>query len=225
MELMTILNNTSELANKEFATQLDSISNALKIGNAAKWDLTKAWNKILTEKLYQDDFKTTNKKGETVPMTEAQLAKEIGVSSGLFAQYKKACLLIENCDRYNEDNITMYKAYMLSSFIYEQKDKNGTRLIFDELNEFLEWCDEQGIEPTSMSDKNLAEFIKDYRTPATENEDTVEDTIEDIIEDTVEDTVDGSTENKSTLQEIIELIQLLNDNDIKELKKYVKGIK
>lgn len=224
MELMTILNNTSELANKEFATQLNSISNALKIGNSAKWDLTKAWNKILTEKLYQDDFKTTNKKGETVPMTESQLAKEIGVSSGLFAQYKKACLLIDKCDRYNENNITMYKAYMLSSFIYEQKDKNGTRLIYDELNDFLKWCDEQGVEPTNMSDKNLADFIKDYRTPPTEKEDLVEnEVLEDTSDSIVEDVLENTT--KDTLNEIIELIKLLDDNEIKELKKYIKGIK
>ena len=224
MELMTILNNTTTLTNKELATQLDSINNALKIGNSAKWDLTRAWNKILTEKLYKDDFKTTNKKGELVPMTESQLAKEIGVSSGLFAQYKKACLLIDNCDRYNENNITMYKAYMLSSFIYEQKDKNGTRLIYDELNDFLKWCDEQGVEPTNMSDKNLADFIKDYRTPPTEKEELVEN---DVIEDTTDSITDDVSENteKDTLHEIIELIKLLDDNEIKELKKYVKGIK
>lgn len=221
---MTILNNTTTLTNKELATQLDSINNALKIGNSAKWDLTRAWNKILTEKLYKDDFKTTNKKGELVPMTESQLAKEIGVSSGLFAQYKKACLLIDNCDRYNENNITMYKAYMLSSFIYEQKDKNGTRLIYDELNDFLKWCDEQGVEPTNMSDKNLADFIKDYRTPPTEKEELVEN---DVIEDTTDSITDDVSENteKDTLHEIIELIKLLDDNEIKELKKYVKGIK
>lgn len=216
MELMTVLNNTSALANKELANNFNRIGNALTIGNSAKWELTKAWNEILVNKLYEDDFRTTNKKGEDVPMTESQLASEIGVSKGIFAQYKGACKFLNICNRYDENSITMYKAYMLSGFLYETKSKNGTKIQIDELNEFLEWCDSQGIEPNKMSDKNLANLIKAYNTPVQEEAEAVEDEAEVVEEAEVADTP------ATAYERILDLLTELTDDELKQLAKEVK---
>ena len=214
MELLTLLNNTTTLSNKELADNFNKINSAMTIGNSAKWDLTKAWNTILVNKLYEDDFRTTNKKGEDVPMSESQLATEIGVSKGIFAQYKGACRLLNICDRFNEDNITMYKAYMLSSFLYEVKSKNGTKLETDELYEFLEWADGQGVEVNKMSDKNLANLIKAYNTPVQEN-DAVEEV--EVVED-----VEPTDTPATAYERILDLLTELTIDELKELSKEVK---
>ena len=218
MELMTVLNNANQLSNVALKEEFSTIKSALLAIGKTNWTLVKAWSKILNEKLYVDDFKTTNKKGETVPMSEAQLAKAIGISSGLFAQYKGADRFLKAQDKFNEDNITMMKAYMLNGLIDERRSKKGDEIVYilDDFNEFIEWSESQGLAVNTMSDKDLKDLLKAYLNPIEESEEpeTSEEPKTSEEENNSED-----IETLSAFDTIVSMLPQLTNEERKALKK------
>ena len=214
MELMTVLNNANQLSNVALKEEFSIIKTALLQIGKTNWTLVKAWSKILNEKLYVDDFKTTNKKGETVPMSEAQLAKAIGISSGLFAQYKGADRFLKAQDKFNEDNITMMKAYML----------NGDEIVYilDDFNEFIDWAESQGLAVNTMSDKDLKDLLKAYLNPIEETEEPkTSEEPEDSQEPKTSDEENNSEdiETLSAFDTIVSMLPQLTNDERKALKK------
>ena len=224
MELMTVLDNANQLSNVALKEEFSTIKTALLNIGKTNWTLVKAWSKILNEKLYVDDFKTTNKKGETVPMSEAQLAKAIGISSGLFAQYKGADRFLKAQNKFNEYNITMMKAYMLNGLIDERRSKKGDEIVYilDDFNEFIEWSESQGLAVNTMSDKDLKDLLKAYLKPIEETEEPkTSEEPEDSQEPKTseEDNNSEDIETLSAFDTIVSMLPQLTNEERKALKK------
>lgn len=194
-EVVTMVNGYG-LANTELKKAVVNIKTAEVQGKRSAWVIANEYNKIMADELFEDDFQT---KGE--------FADFMGVSNGLLSQYNKAVEFIRSCvDRFNPDNTSVGKAYMLSCI--------------EDLKDFLSWCDGEGIKIEELSDNGLKQVIKDYKNMIDVDEVATEDATEETTEDATED-----IEEVDTLEYIKELIATLDTEELKELKAYVKTLK
>lgn len=196
-EVVTMVNGYG-LANSELKKAVVNIKTAEVQGKRSAWVIANEYNKIMTDELFEDDFQT---KGE--------FADFMGVSNGLLSQYNKAVEFIRSCvDRFNPDNTSVGKAYMLSCI--------------EDLKDFLSWCEGEGIKIEELSDNGLKQVIKDYKNIIDVDEVATD---EDATEEPEEDATDEELEEVNTLEYIKELITTLEPEELKELKTYVKNLK
>ena len=195
-EVVTMVNGYG-LANSELKKAVVNIKTAEVQGKRSAWVIANEYNKIMSDELFEDDFQS---KGE--------FADFMGVSNGLLSQYNKAVEFIRSqVDRFNPDNTTVGKAYMLSCL--------------DDLKDFIAYCDSEKIVIEELSDNGLKQVIKEYKNIVTVDETETDETETDETEtDETED-----TEEVNTLEYIKELIADLTPEELKELKAYVKNLK
>lgn len=193
-EVVTMVNGYG-LANSELKKAVVNIKTAEVQGKRSAWVIANEYNKIMSDELFEDDFQS---KGE--------FADFMGVSNGLLSQYNKAVEFIRTqVDRFNPDNTTVGKAYMLSCL--------------DDLKDFLSYCDSEKIGIEELSDNGLKQVIKEYKNIVTVDETETDETETDETEETED------AEEVNTLEYIKELIADLTSEELKELKVYVKNLK
>ena len=195
-EVVTMVNGYG-LANSELKKAVVNIKTAEVQGKRSAWVIANEYNKIMSDELFEDDFQS---KGE--------FADFMGVSNGLLSQYNKAVEFIRSqVDRFNPDNTTVGKAYMLSCL--------------DDLKDFIVYCDSEKIVIEDLSDNGLKQVIKEYKNIVTVDETETDETETDETEtDETED-----PEEVNTLEYIKELIADLTPEELKDLKAYVKNLK
>ena len=190
-EVVTMVNGYG-LANLELKKAVVNIKTAEVQGKRSAWVIANEYNKIMSDELFEDDFQS---KGE--------FADFMGVSNGLLSQYNKAVEFIRTqIDRFNPDNTTVGKAYMLSCL--------------DDLKDFIAYCDSETIVIEELSDNGLKQVIKEYKNIVTVDETETDETETDETEE---------AEEVNTLEYIKELIADLTPEELKELKAYVKNLK
>ena len=190
-EVVTMVNGYG-LANSELKKAVVNIKTAEVQGKRSAWVIANEYNKIMSDELFEDDFQS---KGE--------FADFMGVSNGLLSQYNKAVEFIRSqVDRFNPDNTTVGKAYMLSCL--------------DDLKDFIVYCDSEKIVIEDLSDNGLKQVIKEYKNIVTVDETETDETETDETED---------PEEVNTLEYIKELIADLTPEELKDLKAYVKNLK
>ena len=195
-EVVTMVNGYG-LANSELKKAVVNIKTAEVQGKRSAWVIANEYNKIMNDELFEDDFQS---KGE--------FADFMGVSNGLLSQYNKAVEFIRSqVDRFNPDNTTVGKAYML--------------YCLDDLKDFIAYCDSEKIVIEELSDNGLKQVIKEYKNIVTVDETERDETETDETE--TDDTDDA--EEVNTLEYIKELIADLTPEELKELKAYVKNLK
>lgn len=190
-EVVTMVNGYG-LANSELKKAVVNIKTAEVQGKRSAWVIANEYNKIMSDDLFEDDFQS-----------KSEFADFMGVSNGLLSQYNKAVEFIRSqVDRFNPDNTTVGKAYMLSCL--------------DDLKDFIAYCDSEKIVIEELSDNGLKQVIKEYKNIVTVDETETDETETDETED---------AEEINTLEYIKELIADLTTEELKELKAYVKNLK
>lgn len=163
-ELTTI--NTTTLANKELAKQLNIISGALALGRTSQWDVTFAVGNIIADELWEDDFDS-----------QKQFADSVGLSAGTISQYKGALNFIR-VTQADTSEISVGNAYLLSTLINED---DVTALL-----DFENWCKERGIDIKTLTQKALKQALTDYKDTApsevvAEETESVDESAENVV--------------------------------------------
>ena len=201
LELTTI--NTTELTNKKLGTQLNNIKKAVDNGNNQQWKIADAIATIVDDKLFIDDFET-----------EGNLAKVLGMSRPNLNKMKNASHYHNEVEELN--NFTLTKVMEL---LIIPKEK------------IVEFLDDYMITPSSTC-REVREAVavwKDDNIVAdaeiTDAEDAEDETNADDSELTVvDDSTESSTSNKDdeALAEIKKMIDLMNRDELLELKEYIE---
>ena len=201
LELTTI--NTTELANKKLGTQLNNIKKAVDTGNNQQWKIADAIATIVDNELFVDDFET-----------EGNLAKVLGMSRPNLNKMKKASHYHNEVEELN--NFTLTKVMEL---LIIPKEK------------IVEFLDDYMITPSSTC-REVREAVsvwKDDNIVADAEITDAEDTEDEMNEDESESTVvDESTESSTSnidddaLAEIKKMIDLMNREELLELKEYIE---
>ena len=199
LELTTI--NTTELTNKKLGTQLNNIKKAVDNGNNQQWKIADAIATIVDDELFVDDFET-----------EDNLAKVLGMSRPNLNKMKKASHYHNEVEELN--NFTLTKVMEL---LIIPKEK-----IVEFLDDYMitpsSTCREVRDAVSAWKDDNIvadAEDAEDAEDPKDENES--ESTV-------VDDSTDSSTSNidDDALAEIKKMIDLMNREELLELKEYIE---
>ena len=201
LELTTI--NTTELANKKLGTQLNNIKKAVDTGNNQQWKIADAIATIVDNELFVDDFET-----------EGNLAKVLGMSRPNLNKMKKASHYHNEVEELN--NFTLTKVMEL---LIIPKEK------------IVEFLDDYMITPSSTC-REVREAVsvwKDDNIVADAEITDAEDAEDEMNEDESESTVvDESTESSTSnidddaLAEIKKMIDLMNREELLELKEYIE---
>ena len=201
LELTTI--NTTELTNKKLGTQLNNIKKAVDTGNNQQWKIADAIATIVDDELFVDDFET-----------EGNLAKVLGMSRPNLNKMKKASHYHNEVEELN--NFTLTKVMEL---LIIPKEK------------IVEFLDDYMITPSSTCRevRDAVSAWKDDNIVAdaeiTDAEDAEDTTDENESESTVvDDSTDSSTSNidDDALAEIKKMIDLMNREELLELKEYIE---
>ena len=187
---------------KELEKSVVAIKVAEVTGKKSAWVIAGEYDKIIKGELFEEDFES---KGE--------FAEVMGVSAGLISQYTKAVEFIRVMEStkdpmFTRDNTTVGKAYMLAGL--------------EDLQDFLGYCEGEGVDVIQLSDAGLKQTIKAYKNMVVvDDTEEVEDT--DTEDDEVEDTDTEEVENK--VEYIKELLQELTTEELKEIKSFIRTLK
>ena len=187
---------------KELEKSVVAIKVAEATGKKSAWVIAGEYDKIIKGELFEEDFES---KGE--------FAEVMGVSAGLISQYTKAVEFIRVMEStkdpmFTRDNTTVGKAYMLAGL--------------EDLQDFLGYCEGEGVDVIQLSDAGLKQTIKAYKNMVVvDDTEEVEDT--DTEDDEVEDTDTEEVENK--VEYIKELLQELTAEELKEIKSFIRTLK
>ena len=204
LELTTI--NTTELTNKKLGTQLNTIKKAVDTGNNQQWKIADAIATIVDDELFVDDFET-----------EGNLAKVLGMSRPNLNKMKKASHYHKEVEELNSFTLTK-----VMELLVIPQDK-----IIDFLDGYMitpsSTCREVREAVSAWKDDNI---VADAEiTDAEDAEDAEDETNENESESTVVDeSTESSTSNTSedSLAEIKKMIDLMNREELLELKKYIE---
>ena len=185
---------------KELEKSVVAIKVAEVTGKKSAWVIAGEYDKIIKGELFEEDFES---KGD--------FAEVMGVSAGLISQYTKAVEFIRVMESvkdpmFTRDNTTVGKAYMLAGL--------------EDLQDFLGYCESEGIDVLQLSDAGLKQTIKAYKNMV-----VVDDTkeVEDTDTEEVEDTDTEEVEDK--VEYIKELLQELTTEELKEIKSFIRTLK
>ena len=187
---------------KELEKSVVAIKVAEVTGKKSAWVIAGEYDKIIKGELFEEDFES---KGE--------FAEVMGVSAGLISQYTKAVEFIRVMEStknpmFTRDNTTVGKAYMLAGL--------------EDLQDFLGYCEGEGVDVLQLSDAGLKQTIKAYKNMVVvDDTEEVEDT--DTEDDEVEDTDTEEVEDK--VEYIKELLQELTAEELKEIKSFIRTLK
>lgn len=194
-----------ELANKELGKQIAIITEAIRMGKNAQWDVVFAVNEILAEELWEDDFDT-----------QKEFAEFMNLSNASISQYKGALLFLK-ATGISYDKLSVGNAYLLSTFILADEE-SGTYDV-QEYIEFEEWCKENGIDLLNLTQKSLRNAIADFRSKDNAVDDEIED--EDVETESAEDSEE--TKVNVTIHTGDKSIEYaLNDEQIKLVIKFIE---
>lgn len=194
-----------ELANKELGKQIAIITEAIRMGKNAQWDVVFSVNEILAEELWEDDFDT-----------QKELAEFMNLSNASISQYKGALLFLK-ATGISYDKLSVGNAYLLSTFILADEE-SGTYDV-QEYIEFEEWCKENGIDLLNLTQKSLRNAIADFRSKDNAVDDEIED--EDVETESAEDSEE--TKVNVTIHTGDKSIEYaLNDEQIKLVIKFIE---
>ena len=187
---------------KELEKSVVAIKVAEVTGKKSAWVIAGEYDKIIKGELFEEDFES---KGE--------FAEVMGVSAGLISQYTKAVEFIRVMEStkdpmFTRDNTTVGKAYMLAGL--------------EDLQDFLGYCESEGIDVLQLSDAGLKQTIKAYKNMVVVD-DTEEVEDKDTEDDEVEDTDTEDVEDKIVY--IKELLQELTAEELKEIKSFIRTLK
>ena len=204
LELTTI--NTTELTNKKLGTQLNAIKKAVDTGNNQQWKIADAIATIVDNELFVDDFEN-----------EGNLAKVLGMSRPNLNKMKKASHYHNEVEELN--NFTLTKVMEL---LIIPKEK-----IVEFLDDYMitpsstcrevreavsAWKDDNIVADAEITDAEEAEEAKDV---------TEESEVEEEKDVTEESEVESNTSEYS-LAEIKKMIDLMNRDELLELKEYIE---
>ena len=215
LELTTI--NTTELTNKKLGTQLNAIKKAVDTGNNQQWKIADAIATIVDDELFVDDFET-----------EGNLAKVLGMSRSNLNKMKKASHYHKEVAELNAFTLTKIMELLvipqdkIVEFLddYMITPSSTCREVRDAVSA---WKDDNIVADAEITDAEDAEDTTDEN----ESESTVVDdsTDENESESTVvDDSTDSSTSNidDDALAEIKKIIDLMNREELLELKEYIE---
>ena len=201
LELTTI--NTTELTNKKLGTQLNTIKKAVDTGNNQQWKIADAIATIVDDELFIDDFET-----------EGNLAKVLGMSRPNLNKMKKASHYHKEVEELNSFTLTKVMELLvipqdkIIDFLdgYMITPSSTCREVRDAVSA---WKDDNIVADAEITDAEDAEDTKDEN----ESESTV-----------VDDSTDSSTSNidDDALAEIKKMIDLMNREELLELKEYIE---
>ena len=201
LELTTI--NTTELTNKKLGTQLNAIKKAVDTGNNQQWKIADAIATIVDDELFIDDFET-----------EGNLAKVLGMSRPNLNKMKKASHYHKEVEELNAFTLTKVMELLV---IPQEK-------IVDFLDGYMitpsSTCREVRDAVSAWKDDNIVAYAE-----ITDAEDAEDTTDENESESTVvDDSTDSSTSNidYDALAEIKKMIDLMNREELLELKEYIE---
>ena len=201
LELTTI--NTMELTNKKLGTQLNNIKKAVDTGNNQQWKIADAIATIVDDELFVDDFET-----------EGNLAKVLGMSRPNLNKMKKA----SHYHKEVEELSAFTLAKVMELLVIPQEK------IVDFLDGYMitpsSTCREVRDAVSAWKDDNIVTDSK-----ITDAEDAEDETNENESESTVvEDLTESSTSNMDddALAEIKKMIDLMNRDELIELKEYIE---
>ena len=198
LELTTI--NTTELTNKKLGTQLNAIKNAVDTGNNQQWKIADAIATIVDGELFVDDFET-----------EGNLAKVLGMSRPNLNKMKKASHYHKEVEELNAFTLTK-----VMELLVIPQDK------------IIEFLDDYMITPSSTC-REVREAVSAWKddniVADAEITDAEDETNEDESEsNVVDESTESSTSNKDdeALAEIKKMIDLMNRDELLELKDYIE---
>ena len=201
LELTTI--NTTELVNKKLGTQLNNIKKAVDTGNNQQWKIADAIATIVDDELFIEDFET-----------EGNLAKVLGMSRPNLNKMKKASHYHKEVEELNAFTLTK----VMELLVIPKEE------IVDFLDGYMitpsSTCREVREAVSAWKDDNIVADAK-----ITDAEDAEDKTNENESESTVDDdSMESSTSNTSedSLAEIKKMIDLMNRDELLELKEYIE---
>ena len=184
--------NTTELTNKKLGTQLNAIKKAVDTGNNQQWKIADAIATIVDDELFIDDFET-----------EGNLAKVLGMSRPNLNKMKKASHYHKEVEELNAFTLTK----VMELLVIPQ----------DEIVDFL---DGYMITPSSTC-REVREAVSAWK-----DDNIVADA--EITDESESDVVDESTESSTSntdddsLAQIKKLIDIMNRDELLELKEYIE---
>ena len=203
-ELATTQN--CKLANKELGKQIAIITEAIRMGKNAQWDVVFAVNEIISEELWEDDFDS-----------QKEFAEYMNLSNASISQYKRALLFLK-ATGISYDKLSVGNAYLLSTFVLADEEKG----VYDvqEYVEFEEWCKANGIDLLNLTQKSLRSAIADFKS----KDNAVDDETEDETEDS-EATEDSEKTGKAnvTIQIGDKVVEYII-NDIQALINFIESM-
>ena len=201
LELTTI--NTTELTNKKLGTQLNTIKKAVDTGNNQQWKIADAIATIVDDELFIDDFET-----------EGNLAKVLGMSRPNLNKMKKASHYHKEVEELNSFTLTKVMELLvipqdkIIDFLdgYMITPSSTCREVRDAVSA---WKDDNVVADAEITDAEDAEDAED----AKDAEDATDDNL-----------TESSTSNKDddALAEIKKMIDLMNRDELLELKDYIE---
>ena len=154
------------LSSKELSIELFNIMESIRQGNKSAWEIARAYSRIVSEELFDEDFDTLK-----------EFAEYVGVSPATITQYCKAVAFIDGQPDMNDDTVSVGSAYLLST-------------LGEKLGEFVAWLEEQDINLLTLSVAGLKELMKQFKNkdvePTEETEETEETEDTEETEETVE---------------------------------------
>ena len=198
LELTTI--NTTELTNKKLGTQLNTIKKAVDTGNNQQWKIADAIATIVDDELFIDDFET-----------EGNLAKVLGMSRPNLNKMKKASHYHKEVEELNAFTLTK-----VMELLVIPQDK-----IIDFLDDYMvtpsSTCREIREAVSAWKDDNIVADAEITDAEGKTNENESESTA-------VEDSTESSTSNidYESLAEIKKMIDVMNRDELLELKEYIE---
>ena len=197
-ELTTI--NTMELTNKKLGAQLNNIKKAVDTGNNQQWKIADAIATIVDDELFVDDFET-----------EGNLAKALGMSRPNLNKMKKASHYHKEVEELNDFTLTK----VMELLVIPKEE------IVDFLDGYMitpsSTCREVREAVSAWKDDNIVADAEITDAEDAEDENESESTV-------VDDSTDSSTSNidDDALAEIKKMIDLMNREELLELKEYIE---
>ena len=201
LELTTI--NTTELTNKKLGAQLNNIKKAVDTGNNQQWKIADAIATIVDDELFVADFET-----------EGNLAKVLGMSRPNLNKMKKASHYHKEVEELNSFTLTKVMELLvipqdkIIDFLdgYMITPSSTCREVRDAVSA---WKDDNVVADAEITDAEDAEDAED----AKDAEDATDDNL-----------TESSTSNKDddALAEIKKMIDLMNRDELLELKDYIE---
>ena len=210
LELTTI--NTTELTNKKLGTQLNNIKKAVDTGNNQQWKIADAIATIVDDELFVDDFET-----------EGNLAKVLGMSRPNLNKMKKASHYHKEVEELNAFTLTKVMELLvipkeeIVDFLdgYMITPSSTCREVREAVSA---WKDDNIVADAEITDVEEAEEAEEEKDVTEESEAEEE---KDVTEESEVEEEKDVTEEYS-LAEIKKMIDLMNRDELIELKEYIE---